>query len=368
MAGAKSQLCPKEGDDCDFVSDKVCSHLNDNTCACPANTCGDQFEEHFGCCKKKINAGCTDTLNCFPGTDDPCEADDAPEAPCPPGSLFCAPARWLANLMQNLTNQILLGGTFGPDPCAPGEGGDPGSFRWCFSKDTKVAVKGKGAQQIDALKIGDEAWTSDGAFHPVHSFGHFAPNQGEIEHLQIHANATQQQHPLEITKDHLLHVRNTNGKTDILPAGDVKAGDFLVSEQQLGESAAVLQVMSIQKVPRIGAHAPFPSNGKIVVNGAAASNFIALPPVFQNSLSHQQQHWIQHAVFTPNRLHCGRRGCENETCDGATGLSKTVTLLLPVLRAREIVLSHNGVRLSAAIMVTCCMVWKLKPTAKPQLK
>jgi len=197
-----------------------------------------------------------------------------------------------------------------------------------------------------------------------YSFGHFAPKV-VTEFLQIHTNATQQrQQPLEITKDHLLFAHDKNGKTSTVPAGDVKVGDFLVSGNQQGQSSAAAQVVvSIQKVQRSGAYAPFTTSGDIVVNGVAASNYIAFPPAFQDYLSHHQQHWIQHAAFTPYRLHCGLYGCETETYDDNTGLSKAVASLLPALRAGE-AFCNNGAHLAAAIVMFCCFVWKLKTAGK----
>ena len=93
---------------------------------------------------------------------------------------------------------------------------------------------------------------------------------------------------------------------------------------------------SVNMVKRRGAYAPFTNTGDIVVNGVAASNYIALPPVLQNLLSFKVQHWMQHVAYMPYRIFCGATGgCKQETYDESTGLSKAVVVLIPLLRWLE---------------------------------
>ena len=200
----------------------------------------------------------------------------------------------------------------------------------CFSGDTVVDVQGQGATRMEALKIGDSVLTADGTYSKVYSFGHFAPKD-VTPYLQIRTDAGPAgQLSLEITKGHMLYVlhhHSTSNKALPVPAGDVKVGDVLVSAPGLAHQV----VTSIRSVSRRGAYAPFTVTGDVVVNGVVASNYIALPEVFQAHVSYKQQHWMQHAALQPIRAFCGVLGCENETYDEATGYSKPVSLWMLIL-------------------------------------
>jgi len=113
----------------------------------------------------------------------------------------------------------------------------------------------------------------------------------------------------------------------------VKVGDALIAAKRQPTGT---KVVSIRKIHRDGLYAPFTVSGDVVVNGVAPSSYIALPPAFQSNLSFEQQHWMQHAAYAPCRLYCGLvGGCENETYDEATGLSKGPTVWLPLLHWLE---------------------------------
>ena len=220
-----------------------------------------------------------------------------------------------------------------PTPPPTVETSEEGKGWGCFSGRTTVHVQGKGITRMDAIEIGDAVLTADGTtYSKVYSRGHFAPD-AETDYLQILVDGATE--PLEVTEDHMLYVYREEDKKQasiLLPAGDVQVGDFLVPEHSRPQA----QVKAVRTVKRRGAFAPFTVSGDIVVNGVVASNFIALPSSFQKYLSFEQQHWMQHAAYTPYRLYCGWVGCEDETYDDATGLSKAVTMWLPLLHWLEL--------------------------------
>ena len=109
---------------------------------------------------------------------------------------------------------------------------DNDSGRFCFSDRMMVDALGKGATRMDQLKVGDSVLTADGTYSKVYSFGHLDPLR-KTEFLQIQTNDSKDL-PLEITADHLLYVYNEeSGEASLLPAGNVKNGDSLLTAQGL---------------------------------------------------------------------------------------------------------------------------------------
>jgi len=205
----------------------------------------------------------------------------------------------------------------------------------CFSDHMVVMVQGKkGATRMDELQIGDAILTSKG-YSKVYSFGHYEPSRW-TEFLQIYTTNSQQA-PLEITADHLLYYHNNSTcNIELAPAGQVKVGDFLVTSND-----RLSQVEMIQKIHRQGIYAPFTESGDIVVNGIAASVYIALPPAFQSHLSFEQQHWLQQKYYSPFRLFCHVVGCKADET-GDTGFPIGVSMWLPLLHWLE---CQNGIAL-----------------------
>jgi len=175
-------------------------------------------------------------------------------------------------------------------------------FPFCFSGNSIVEVQDRGRISMNALKIGDLVLTSNGTFAKVYSFGHYQ-QKAETEFLQIQASSVYQNQALEITKDHLLYVCNGNRNFQIVPAGTVKVGDFLITE-----SGEATPITSIRKVQRRGAYAPLTTNGNIVVNGVLASNYVSRAWL-QGYLSGQTLHWLQHGAALPFRFFCSLAGC-----------------------------------------------------------
>jgi len=221
-------------------------------------------------------------------------------------------------------------------------GNDPplpiiGSEAECFSNRMTVQVKGRqGPTRMDRLNIGDEVLTADGSsYSKVYSFGHLDRSR-KAEFLQIHTSSstatdgTPNPPPIiEITAEHLLFLHNVGPR----PARDVKPGDYLVTSRQ----TPPVQVKFIRKIQRHGIYAPLTVSGDLLVNGIAASNYIALPAAFQSQISYEQQNWLQHVSCAPYRFMCSAVmiDCKGETYDAETGYSRVVTMWLPLLRWLE---------------------------------
>lgn len=205
-------------------------------------------------------------------------------------------------------------------------GPNPNPNPWCFSDRTEVQVQHKGIVRLGALKIGDAVLAGDGSYSTVYGFGHYSAGSF-VEFLQLFADNMDT--PLEITADHMLLVYSDK-TTSLLPAGFLKVGDTLVSDQ--GSPATI---ESVRTVVRRGLYAPLTITGDIVVNGVIASNYVELSPAASDLLSFEMQHWIHHAAYVPYRLYCRAFGCENETYDNATGLSKGIAIWFPLLRWME---------------------------------
>jgi len=193
---------------------------------------------------------------------------------------------------------------------------------------------------MDQLKIGDMVRSGNGSFTAVYSFGHFAPN-AELEFPQIETDAHNT--ILEITGDHMVYIMEYMSifkeyKRVLVPARDIQVGDHLrAANNHRTLLLALPRVTAIRKVQRRGAYAPFTFTGDLMVNDVIASNYIALPPTFQQAgLSFENQHWLQHIVFAPHRLYCRLVGVsEHETYNEGTGLSKAVMFWLPALEWME---------------------------------
>ena len=197
----------------------------------------------------------------------------------------------------------------------------------CFSSRATVVTQGKGITRMDQLEIGDLVLAKDGTYTMVYSFGHLDRRRNH-QFLRITTMGNQFE-PLEITAGHLLFV----DQIGLVPAGQIRVGDVLVTLEKDTNFAG--KVLDVHKIYRKGMYAPFTVSGTIIVNGIATSSYIALPPAFQSTLSFEDQHWLQHAAFLPYRLFCGLIGCNGETHDPVTGLSKAVTFWLPLLHWLE---------------------------------
>jgi len=176
---------------------------------------------------------------------------------------------------------------------------DPAIFTpSCFSKRATVEVEGKGTIAMDQLQIGDHAKIDDASFEPVYSFGHHSKTLLS-SYLQIYGD--DMQHPLEISKDHMLFVKNTQKSKKAVPASMVKVGDLLVMD-----SGRVSPVVKVSTVVRKGAFAPFTMSGTIVVNGVVSSSYVSLQGsdsiLIGNIKTPMGHHFAAHLMTTPLRI------------------------------------------------------------------
>jgi endo-alpha-1,4-polygalactosaminidase (GH114 family) len=170
----------------------------------------------------------------------------------------------------------------------------PVPFKICFSGETTVQVKNKGAMPMKKLEIGDEVLAAAGKYEQVYSFGH-RHESVRAEFLQLLPST------LEISRDHMLLVRGR-----YVPASAVQVGDELESA-----SGDVITVKAINTVVRTGVYAPFTSSGTIVVSNIKAS----IVGGWETPFTYQ---WIAHMSQSPHRIlsRLGLSGAEEYTVDG----------------------------------------------------
>jgi hypothetical protein len=182
---------------------------------------------------------------------------------------------------------------------------EPTDLVACFSGDTVVTVKDRGAMRLQDVKIGDMVMVDSGLYEAIYSFGHKSPNSVNML-LEIDTSVLL---PLQVSKDHMIFVHPNLA----IPASILKEGDTIVG----GDGQPVL-ITSIKTVAAdSGVFAPFTISGKIVVNGLLASSFVAyndtafLTLVRGIQFSYQ---WIAHSFEFPHRIACHHMAsCPDET-------------------------------------------------------
>ena len=209
----------------------------------------------------------------------------------------------------------------------------------CFSKDMTVQLEGEKVVKMSDLTVGDKVLTATGTYETVYAFGHYDATQ-EATFLQLHTtrsfggkhnnnnnNNNNNNKPLELTSEHMVFV---HGSKQPVRAGNLKVGDILQSQQ------AEYVIRKIQTVQRAGVYAPLTTGGTLVVNGIAASSYIAIQDdsnsngnvVLQGAkiqiplLSHQT---TVHMLLAPFRLGCGLfRGIGIGMCNPESAASALV--------------------------------------------
>jgi len=189
-----------------------------------------------------------------------------------------------------------------------------------------VVVKGQGIVSIDRLQIGDEVKVGGGSFSEVYSFSH---KQESVEgtYLQIHSEAMDNVHPIEITGNHLIYVFDQISKSrKLVFAQDVKVGDFLVTAHDT--PALVKSIHTITK--NKGLYTPITTSGDILVNGVLVSSYTSVD-CFDGFLSTQMLHWLSHGTMAPYRVYCAfTGGCQDESYDEKEGLNPWIKFLSEV--------------------------------------
>lgn len=180
----------------------------------------------------------------------------------------------------------------------------------CFSGSTMVQTKRGDTIRMDQVQLGDEVLTASGKFEAVYSFGHFHDSM-QATYVQFLPSM------LELSADHMVFLMD---ETTPVPASMVRVGDSLAPG---GET-----VTSINSIVRNGVYAPFTPSGTLIVNGIAASSYIALQEDsatlkiagISTGLSFQ---WLAHTFQFPQRIWCHTISCTGETY-GPTGVSTWV--------------------------------------------
>ena len=207
------------------------------------------FRQDAGCGDFMCEAGLTDAPSGAP-TDDPVEApSDAP------------------------TDDPVEAPTSAPEPTLPpatlpdSDGGGGGGS--CFSDIATVEVLGVPEPvQMQHLQVGDRIRTSVNEYEPVYAFGHFTESVAG-KFYQITMTNDGMTEPLEITGEHLVYLA---GKQSPVRADSIRVGDSLQGQ------ATPMVVSTIEIVEKTGLYAPLTPSGKLLVNGVAASSYIALDP------------------------------------------------------------------------------------------
>eukprot|EP00956_Cyclotella_meneghiniana_P037104 scaffold134538_cov38-Cyclotella_meneghiniana.AAC.1 len=175
--------------------------------------------------------------------------------------------------------------------------------RDCFSLESTVFVKDKGAISIKDLRIGDMVLSDDqGGYTKYYSRGHYL-EQARAEFLRIYTES--QVNPLELTPAHMIF-----READALPvpAHSIKVGDVVKTID--GPS----KVIDVRKISRKGIFNPLTVSGAIVVDGIVSSTHTTHPG-FEGTdagwlylADHKLIHWhtLVHVALAPHRIICGR--------------------------------------------------------------
>lgn len=213
----------------------------------------------------------------------------------------------------------------------------------CFSGESMVQVKNKGAVPMADLVLGDMVQVEKHKYEPIYSFGH-KNGKSSAEFLRIATKGFRT--PLEISPNHMVTIEGGRH----VPASLLKRGDRLVSSQD-----ELVVVTKITTVIRQGVFAPFTRSGSIVVNDIVASNYIAYQGSeylqisgFQTPFTYQ---WIAHTFNSVHRL-AVQMGKVGETYT-PQGVSKWVDgphrLMMWVLR-QDVLVSTTLIGLALAVL------------------
>jgi len=183
----------------------------------------------------------------------------------------------------------------------------PSSPAACFSGTTTVRVRDIGPLPLSDLRVGDHVQTAGGEYHEVYAFGHHDELASAL-YLEIStANGT----ALEVSPKHLVFLQDS---THPVAARDVRVGDWLRSilSQEKG-----LRVASIEEVERTGVYAPLTTDGTLLVNGIAASSYVALDEFEMHPWMQSRMASLSHLALAPFRLFCTTtKSCKTYNGDG----------------------------------------------------
>lgn len=176
----------------------------------------------------------------------------------------------------------------------------------CFSESAMVQVEKKGSVAMKDLQLGDKVLTERNTYQPVYSFGHRKP-EVEMEFYQIYTG--QVSDPLEMTGNHMIMVVDRHGHTNAVRADKLQVGNRLLDVKTQKE----VTVTSIEMAQKKGLCMPLTPNGKIVVNGVLASNYISISDEAPGVVAHSNwfftflsmpEQTLFHWWLSPYRMLC----------------------------------------------------------------
>eukprot|EP00956_Cyclotella_meneghiniana_P000965 scaffold1137_cov55-Cyclotella_meneghiniana.AAC.7 len=224
-----------------------------------------------------------------------------------------------------------------------GDGSDEDSGLGCFSLESTVFVKDKGAISIKDLRIGDMVLSNDqGDYTKYYSRGHYL-EQAQAEFLRIYTES--QVKPLELTYDHMIF-----DEADALPvpAHSIKVGDVVKTID--GPS----KVIDVRKISRKGFFNPLTVSGTILVDGIVSSTYTAMPAfagtdagwgyIAGYKIVHFQTQ--KHFLLAPHRVICGRFMHCDETLN-EKGLTPFSGYLMKY---------HDVAKEKQSTILTCCFL------------
>ena len=210
---------------------------------------------------------------------------------------------------------------------APGTGG--GSIDdnppKCFSESATVETRDRGTVAMKDLEVGDYVFVGEDArpkYERVYSFGHF--HQDLVDNfLKIYTDASPKPLPLEVTGNHMVFAKQSNGKYEAVRADEVKIGDILKFALP-GSKASEAKVTKIGEVSKKGMYMPLTPSGSLVVNGLLASSYVSIreeaPSVVDSLwLFGMTEHNLLHWWLAPHRLMClgiNSKLCGNKKAGG----------------------------------------------------
>ena len=199
----------------------------------------------------------------------------------------------------------------------------------CFSEDVLVDVQHMGPVPMKDVQVGDHIRTSPTEYQPVYSFAHYhRTRKGKFLVLHTSNHNITNQHPLEISQDHLIYL---HGKRTPVRAKTLTVGDKL--------APAGANIISISSVEKNGLYAPITPDGSFlifqpgweVLGTNSTGNGMVKVSSYAAIVQHQtqsayvllddgtslpiSQHRGIHMVLTPFRLFCTSDFASGDICN-----------------------------------------------------
>ena len=212
----------------------------------------------------------------------------------------------------------------------------------CFSEVSSVHVFGKGSVDMKNLQVGDRIFTGE-TYQPVYAFAH-RDTTTETDFVQIQMD---QRNTLEATGGHLVYV---DGKSGPVRVDSIEVGDVL-------QGAVVTKIGSVQ---RAGLYAPLTLDGKLIVDGAKASNYVSLEQVDGHALLRHNIQFFSHLGISPFRLLCtgvSSNICESYNDDGIPTVLSSIHQTFDWIMGLPVIFQALAI---AIYLVIAAMAWTME--------